>query len=211
MSLRILAATTAVISISSTAFADHDRQPAVPASSSPSLHPAVVGTPALEIAEVKSPNTAFALALGATVAGAALLGATMYQTDPESRQHLGLAGLAVVTVGPSIGHFYSGEVGRGALSTGIRVGALGVSALGMSMALSDLFCSSDCHDGEADAGVAIMLGGLALATGAAIYDIADAPSAARRANVRAARGGQLTVVPKLSPNGSAGMAVVGTF
>lgn len=98
-----------------------------------------------------------------------------------------VAGFAVASlglvVGPSVGHWYAGEGGRGAATMGLRFLAFGGGA---GLAFGGIAVLSDSNDTGAEAG-GFTLVGLASVMGAAglglvIWDLADAGEAARRSN-----------------------------
>jgi hypothetical protein len=101
------------------------------------------------------------------------------------------SGLALVaagsTFGPSIGHLYANEWGHGLATMGLRLLAFGGSVAlitgGIELANND--------DEAAGGGVVMMLGALSGAAGLGlmIYDLVDAPEAARRANREARQHG----------------------
>ena len=80
-------------------------------------------------------------------------------------------------VGPSVGHFYAGNIGHGLLTSGLRSVVL---AGGTVAALA--ICWDYCDDSEETAAIAILVGSAALTLGSAVYDIATAPGAARKYN-----------------------------
>ncbi|MGE0549039.1 MAG: hypothetical protein AB7O24_18740 [Kofleriaceae bacterium] len=155
----------------------------------------------------KSPAIASALALTTTAVGLGLIAAPFIvdMTDTKSVTMV-FAGLGVATVGPSMGHFYSGEIKHGLLYSGLRGGILTATtfvAIGAATA--------GAFGGDVGPGVGIVLVGLGTAAGFGIYDLVDAPKAARRTNARNAKHLQMTVVPQITKNGTAGATIVGTF
>lgn len=152
--------------------------------------------PAVE--EKYDPNVALGLSLGATVAG---YGAIVL-SEKENADWLGGVGAVGVTLGPSLGHWYSGHI----LTRGLGLRALGaVSATaGIALALSACPIFGD-HCDESPGGVALMLAGAGLWVWGTADDIITAPGEARRRNQP-----QLAIAPQVSGD-RAGLALVGSF
>ncbi len=114
------------------------------------------------------------------------IGFTMTSLVEENRDEDGalVAGLALVglgaVVGPSAGHFYAGEAGRGLATTGLRLLAFGNTAGFGVFGAATMFNSRDTAVGW----MLLALAGVSGAGGFGlmVYDLVDAPSAARRAN-----------------------------
>lgn len=90
-----------------------------------------------------------------------------------------MIGLGTI-IGPSIGHFYAGDVMWGLGGTGLRLLAIGSSA-GLIAAGGAAASDRDSREG----GIALMALGAAAGSvglGLVIWDLVDAPEAARRAN-----------------------------
>lgn len=148
-----------------------------------------------------------AATLGSIAAGVALIGAGEDTAVP------GLAVLGFgLTFGPSMGHYYAGERGRGTIHGLIRSGLF----LGGGAMMIAGFASAFSHDSDDD-GQALMWGGLGLLTVCgihAIYGIIDSAFAAKRANKRAAtRALSFAPLVAKSPTGEMqyGLAVAGRF
>ncbi len=109
----------------------------------------------------KSPRRALLLSLGGTLA-----------------MGVPIVNLAALPLGPALGHFYAGNDHQAWVGIGIRTGAIaGAMLLIMGAAL----------DGSKSTPATIdryLYGATAVILGSAIYDIATAPAAARRANER---------------------------
>ncbi len=107
------------------------------------------------------------------------------------------AGLVVAGLGPSMGHFYAGETTHGVVVSGLRIAA-GTAAM--------LSIATDADDER------VILGGIVVALALDVYDLFDAPDAARRANAkaRAATGPTVGLVP-MPLRAGAGAALVGAF
>ncbi|HEU5057468.1 MAG TPA: hypothetical protein VFU21_13120 [Kofleriaceae bacterium] len=149
----------------------------------------------------RSPGVALGLSLAGTAAGyGALLAAV--QADSEA---LGWVAFGGMIVGPSLGHFYSGEVGRGLGHSGIRLGAAGIIVIGGAIAFSDCFFTEE-EQCDGSAGPLIMLGGAVLGVGSTVYSIVDAPRAASRANASRPRL-VITPAPVVGPERSTGFGL----
>lgn len=137
----------------------------------------------------RSPATALQLSLLGTGVGFGMMAA-------GARWELGglsLAGFAVTLVGPSVGHFYAGETGRGLAHTGLRAGAVTAIAAGALwgfLGCLDLYGEDTCE--LSPGATALVAGGVVVGAGSMIYSLYDAPRAARRHNARARR---LVLVP----------------
>jgi hypothetical protein len=125
---------------------------------------------------------------------------------------LGLIGFTTALVGPSFGHFYAGEYGRGLVHTGVRLGAAAMTAGGAAWTVFALF---DCVDwgGEEDdcsplhaAAPLVLAAGLGLGAGSIISSIRDAPRAVHRHNART-RQLLITPAPIVGPDHSAGVGL----
>lgn len=144
--------------------------------------PAVASSGA--VPDEKSPATALQLSLLGTGAGFGMMVAGA-RWDSSG---LSLAGFAVTLIGPSAGHFYAGETGRGLALTGLRVGAVAATLAGATWGLFDCFdlYSEDTCEFSPGA-TALIVGGVVLGAGSTIYSLYDAPRAARRHNARERR------------------------
>ena len=143
----------------------------------------------------KSETTAFYWSLGATLmpclpsliirrGGAAPWGAIQ----------VGLIASAII-VGPSAGHFYANQWGRGLKSAGLR---LGLSALGSALVLWG-FGEAHPWSGDGGGGTQAVLGIVFLvpAIGSVVYDIFNAPSSARKYNKLIEKRGNVYLMPKI--------------
>src|SRR5262245_19961452 len=157
--------------------------------------------------EPKNPETAAMLSLSGTLGSGALivLGLANHGGAGDS---LALVGFASSVITPSFGEWYAGEyltAGLGFRLTGVIVGALGLSQLNICF-------ESPCNsDGNGAALTLMSLGVVSYATGV-IWDIAAAPSAARKANAMH-HAPMITPSVMASPSGRAayGLGVGGTF
>lgn len=130
----------------------------------------------------KSEGTATLLSLATTAGGFALLATAVNQS--EGGGGMGMVGFLALLIGPSAGHIYAGEAGHAVGMSLLRGGAtiaFIAGALKMTMA-SD--CIDWCGSNERDSGATLMwVGGLTFIA-ATVYDIIDAPRAARRHNTK---------------------------
>jgi hypothetical protein len=132
---------------------------------------------------MKSEGTATMLSLGTTAAGFALLAAAGKQDDGGG---MGTLGVLALMIGPSAGHIYAGETGHAVGMSLVRGGAAVVFIAGVLKATM-VYGASDCIDwcdstNNRDDGATMMwVGGLSFVA-ATVYDIVDAPRAARRRN-----------------------------
>jgi len=156
----------------------------------------------------RSPETATWLSTGSTIAGWALIGGAFATFDPNgahSFQHdratwlLGTSGALLAIVGPSAGHIYAGEYGHAA---GFSVARLLLGGAG-TFAVAACALGGDCKLAPIGA---IAIGALT------IYDLHDAPAAARRYD---AAHDELQVVPLIMRDAAShealGAGIVGTF
>lgn len=144
--------------------------------------PAVASSGA--VPDEKSPATALQLSLLGTGAGFGMMVAGA-RWDSSG---LSLAGFAVTLIGPSAGHFYAGEAGRGLAHTGLRAGAVGAILAGATWGFFDCFDLYGEDTCEFSPGAtALIVGGVVLGAGSTIYSLYDAPRAARRHNARERR------------------------
>lgn len=132
--------------------------------------------------QAKSPKAAVGLSVLGTVVPLLMIGTAVGLGDgtPEGHMPLYLAGMTGTFIGPSIGHWYAGEVGTaGLLGRGLGAGLIGVGA---AMSLNCLG-SPDASCEPDRAGEVIAVAGIALYAGSTIYDIATAGRAAKRWNL----------------------------
>lgn len=167
----------------------------------------------------KSPSKAFALSAAGTAAGVGMVVGGL-ALNPNERPAVGwgvfLAGVAVTTVGPSLGHFYADDPWTTGFA--IRAGGAVTFATGTILMLRGFHDNEHCRQSDScDFTLAAVGGGtaavglLAIGAGAAL-DIATAPRAATRWNER--RGVTLSIAPTLvsgRDRAVGGLAVAGTF
>lgn len=133
-------------------------------------------------------KTAFTLSLTAALASWGLMlvsfAAATEEAPSEISSALGIAAVAGIMIGPSLGCFYGGCWGRGLLMTGLRVG---VSAAAIAYLL---------ENDEAD-NTAVGVLWLSTLIGSAIYECATVKSAVRKHNAArlAKRNLKLAVAP----------------
>jgi hypothetical protein len=154
----------------------------------------------------RSPGIALGLSFGVTAAGVGIIIAST-QTDVGTA--LGTAGALTFLLGPTTGHWYAGSVANRGL--GLRVATGSAAAVSGGVVLL-------CALGESgDGGICIVAVGVAVLSavgyaGATLYEIADAPRAARRHNAR--HGLDVQVAPTLvsgDGNRAPGLAIAGRF
>jgi hypothetical protein len=171
------------------------------------------GSPVIE--GYRSPGTALLIPLVSSLGSLALGGGLLYasQGHSGSAQNGGIAALAVgLTIAPATGHLYATEYGHALLTTTIRVaaGALAIWAYVDSIPKD---CSpGQCSNGLGGAGVVLALFSALVVPVTAVYDIADAPRAASRANE--AHGHGLGLAPFVTRGGPAparGIALGGRY
>lgn len=156
--------------------------------------------------EEKSPLLGLGLSVTSTALPLAAIGALWQSGNAE--EHLGLWSLNWIAafLGPSVGHWYAGEY----LTPGLVGRGIGGVALvvGVGMSLNCLGSQNpDCETNRT--GGVVVVSGIALMVGGAIYDIATSPRAVHRWNRS-----HLQIVPTPVGTGSTpgfGMAVAGTF
>jgi len=149
---------------------------------------AVLPTPQLDTGDVqlKSPGMALGLSLGITL-GSIAASIAMVAAGIDTRDGGALVGAGFtigtlgLTFGPSVGHFYAGNVGRG---IGMGFARLGVFAGGFGLGVLSLASAFGGSEGAAVAFLVCSIGAGLTGVGLAIWDIATAPGAARRANKR---------------------------
>jgi hypothetical protein len=160
-----------------------------PPSAGQPLPTIVLPTPYLDTGELKlkSPGVALGLSLGITL-GSLATSIAMVAAGISSRDDSGAligVGFTIGTLGlafgPSAGHFYAGDTGRG-LGMGFgRLGAMGGTfGLGFLALMAGFGGAEELAVGFLICGIGAGVTSVVLA----IWDIAAAPGAARRANKR---------------------------
>jgi len=135
---------------------------------------------------VKSEGTATMLSLGTTAAGFALIAAAGNQGERGGGE-MATIGLLSLIIGPSAGHIYAGETSHAVGMSLLRGGAFVAFVVGVIKATT--VTSADCVEvcssrDSGDNGATLMwVGGLTFVA-ATVYDIIDAPRAARRRNAK---------------------------
>lgn len=173
--------------------------------------------------EYRSPRMALGLSALSTLVPA-LVGATMLGLGANSRRRNdalligGVTGLGLgLSFGPSIGYAYSGEHFRGWGMGLLRLVGVGVGSTAILAAVLAGMCeNSDCSgagSGHESDWVVLAVVSFTPVLISAVYDIATAPSAARRANARHGLS-NLGLVPVAIPgraSASPGLSLVGQF
>jgi hypothetical protein len=159
----------------------------------------------------RSPGIALALSSAAT-AVPLVIGWQLWTSRTNEGWGFGVM-TAGISLGPAVGHLYTGDYAHAFLWTIFQTGA---TLLGTYQILASTIHSSDCQGSQCDdskggiaAGGALLLGSVA----SALYDIYDAPRAAERANARNSPA-NVALVPMVDAHGppvSRGAALVGRF
>lgn len=99
-----------------------------------------------------------------------------------------ICGIPGLLIGPSTGHFYAGQWGRGLKTAGMRFGmiAITVGALGVTVFNEEY---------ESAEGIAIV--GLFAFSGLVLYDIATAPQSVEKYNESLEMNGRVLLTPEL--------------
>lgn len=162
--------------------------------------------------ELRSPALATTGALLATAAGWGLLFHGAFGGGGGAEV---LGALPLILVGPSVGHFYAGEVKHGLVTSGLRTGAFTLGGLGAIVFLTAhsfpgafLVQQDQGRDGAA---LALVAGGLIAVGGISLYDLWDAHHAVERYNERAQRGRVSVVLAPLVSGRELGLALGGRF
>jgi len=162
--------------------------------------------------ERRSPELATAGALLTTAAGWGLLFHGAFGGGGGAEV---LAGLPMILVGPSVGHFYAGEVKHGLVTSGLRTGAFVVGGLGAIVFLAAHSFPGAVlveQDQGRDAGaLAVVAGGLVVVGGISLYDLWDAHHAVERHNERAVQARARFVVAPLVSGRELGLVLGGRF
>jgi hypothetical protein len=135
----------------------------------------------------KNPVVAVLLATGVTLGGFFLL-----NTSAEEHNLKGaVAGGALMAIGPSAGHIYTGQIDRAIGMSLVRAAGLGIELLGAievaeSLAVTFGFCEGDeCRRAtNGKTGLVMMLIGATIYTAGLGADLVDAPRSVRRYNAR---------------------------
>jgi hypothetical protein len=156
--------------------------------------------------------------LGPLLGGLTMVVAAASNTSSSWAPGVGIVGGGSMafglTLGPSIGYSYSGEHLRGWGVGVLRLAGLTIGTVSLvDAALENAFCDDYCT--HKDTSGTVLLGTtLVIATLlSAIYDLAKAPDAARRSNVRQGLS-DLNLVPVVATSGPAafrGLALAGRF
>ena len=135
---------------------------------------------------VRSPAVALLLPLTLTIAPV-IAGVGLFAADSEQARHVGFVVMNTgLLLGPSLGHFYAGEVRHGLLTLGIRGALVGGSIALYAAALGSTPDRPMTSYDDDSAGIMLLLA-FTLAIGAfgvGIYDLVDAPLAANRTNAK---------------------------
>jgi hypothetical protein len=164
------------------------------------------------------PNTALQLSVFSTL-GLSALGTGFLILNEKDGHHgdwmqvTGIAALVLgLAVGPSVGHIYAGEDGHAAGMALGRVSAAGVGLVLLVSALANMGDCESCSNSLGPGMVPALLLGLAIPI-SIIYDLVDAPRAARRSNTRHGLT-NLSLAPVVIPGRTLpghGLALTGQF
>lgn len=154
--------------------------------------------------KLKSEGQAVAMSLAVTVAPIVLAGVVSSGGTEEVGLCLALGGLIA---GPSMGHFYAKQTGRGLTGIGIRTAIVVGGAFLISSATEEL--DPDSRGFSAGVGI-IAVGAVTLVHG--MYDIFTAPSSVRKYNESLINEVHLRLVPEVDPlNKNYGLSIVYNF
>lgn len=142
---------------------------------------------------LKNENIAWILPFATTLATVA--GGTIFALNTEKFQGAGV-GLAAagLILGPSLGHLYAGETWRGVSSSLGRLASVGAILLGGGLSFACAFGNTEGSSCDPFAGGVLIFGGLGTLVVLTIWDIVDAPSAAKRHNEKIQ---QLSISPMM--------------
>ncbi len=138
--------------------------------------------PAPELPDAKSESTATMLSLGTTAAGVGLVAAGIESQNSGTA----MLGAIAILVGPSAGHIYAGEAGHALGMSLLRSAAVIAIVAGFidhtTAAVDCLDCSGQPIADDHRTGDRLMWGGGIALVALTVYDLVDAPRAARRRN-----------------------------
>lgn len=155
----------------------------------------------------KDPGVAISGSLLVTAAGIG----TMVVGIGTDNGALGLIGFTTTLLGPSFGHFYAGEYGRGLMHSGLRLGATAMTIAGAAWTGSVLLGCAFGDDSDCNGSVGaplLLVGGVVLGGASIVHSIKDGPRAVQRYNEKArARQLRITPAPVVGPDRSAGLGL----
>lgn len=150
---------------------------------------------------LKSPYVADGLALAATIIPIAIA----YNTDFDHTWWLAVSGLAI---GPSVGHFYASQWGRGLTTAGLRTGLLAIGVNFTALTFAESFFSDISGIGGPFIAVASLIG----AFGLALYDLGTTEASVDKYNESIRAQGRSYFVPHIDFRGKRyGLTVVYHF
>lgn len=162
--------------------------------------------PAGSIARPAYKSTHFSIALSVLGSAVPVLVGLQMSESGNTANYLVMGGMLV---GPSLGQFYAGSLGRGMLGTGIRTGGAFMALQGTVYLLRNSFCDvgdeDECDESEADAAAPLLILGTATYLGGAIYSLLDAGWAVQRYNARLDKKRGFGWSPTLSPAPQGGL------
>jgi hypothetical protein len=159
----------------------------------------------------REPAIALGLSLGVTAAGLALMAAAPPADESDLGDGMALAGLLAILIGPTTGHLYADRIVNTGL--GIRAASASVGFVAFGGLAMCAFGDED-DDGDHCGWWALAAAGSSLVyAGGTVYEIVDAPRAARAYNRR--HGLDLTLAPTAVRAGDGseapGLVVAGAF
>lgn len=165
---------------------------------------------AAEPDDTKSPGVSLALSAGGTAVSFGVFAGSLMVADHLQGHHpwytVSVVGLASTIITPSLGEWYAGSYVTPAM--GLRLGGALLAIAGASQAE---ICFDECKPHDNSLPVAVIGLGLTTYLAGVIWDIAAAPSTARKANARR----HPTITPTLmtAPSGASayGLGLGGNF
>jgi len=127
----------------------------------------------------KSEGRAAALAIGGTLVSGGLIGGGLAVKDGR----LVAAGVVSGLLAPAAGHIYARDSRHVGRSAGVKIGASLVILVGYGLAAISCESPDECLASDARPGRRVAIVGALLYAGAMLWDIGDAPYAARRHNL----------------------------
>jgi hypothetical protein len=135
---------------------------------------------------LRSPGVAVGLALGATIIPIAI----GYSTDFDHMWWFAASGFAI---GPSVGHFYASQWGRGLTTAGLRAGLLAIGMDFAAYSIAESFFGHTSSIGSPLIAVASFLG----AFGLALYDLGTTEASVNKYNDSISSTGRSYFVPHI--------------
>jgi hypothetical protein len=164
--------------------------------------------PAASEDDERSELLAFSLSAVPTVASVVVLKLAYDMENSPTQTSMAVGGLLALAIGPTVGHFYAGEIWSDGLR--LRIGGVAVAAGGVALSMATcLKIDRWCEGFFPTAGLVGILGGGAMFASGAVWEIFGARNAAKRHNARHDDDDTIAFVP--TAGGSPGVSLVGTF